>query len=212
MPNYQAQRYAQLLRDNPTVRRFLNLIGWAEGADYNTGYAQRQISDLSRFPYQACAFNRNGSVNTSGRCSNTTTSAAGKYQFQADTWREAATALGLTDFSAQSQDLAALYLIDQKRGALPDVVSGSVTSAVRKLQNEWESFKTRPIDSIVGKWNGIGGSTSAPTQPITNGAQWQQSSADRFAPYFGAKVVTTRQRYMLAFALLLLIFIFAFAT
>ena len=70
------------------------------------------------------------------------THAAGAYQFQPGTWREAAAACGLTDFSPESQDTAAVFLIT-RRGALEAVQSGDLKTAYAKLRTEWQSIALR---------------------------------------------------------------------
>nr|WP_263013070.1 glycoside hydrolase family 104 protein [Ancylothrix sp. D3o] len=67
--------------------------------------------------------------------------AAGKYQFLKPTWDELATKLQLSDFSPQSQDLAAVQLIKQA-GAYQDIVAGRFDDAVFKLAPIWASFPT----------------------------------------------------------------------
>lgn len=201
MPNYQAQQLAGLL-DNPNVKKFLNLIGWAEGADYNVGYGGRRIDSLAWHPYPQRAFST-----SNGK----TTSAAGKYQFIRGTWDEDARILGLSDFSPRSQDIAALYEI-QKKGALQDVINGNVTSAVLKTKNVWESFVKRPLQSIVAKFNGgipatSGGASGTINVDFTSP---MQKSYDDFNQFVGKGLISNEQRYMLAFAILVLIFIFAF--
>jgi muramidase (phage lysozyme) len=59
-----------------------------------------------------------------------TSTAAGAFQFLSRTWDECAKALGLTDFSPASQDLAAVFLIDRRK-ALDDVLAGRFDEAVR---------------------------------------------------------------------------------
>ncbi len=112
---------------NASVRAFLDMIAWAEGADYdslvNRGRFNHALTDLSWHPH----INVNGST------------AAGRYQFLADTWEEAAAALNLPDFSAHSQDLAALYLID-RRGGLQQVLNGDLDGAIRAVRREWASL------------------------------------------------------------------------
>jgi len=199
--NYTAQQYANLIRSNPYVRKFLDTIGWAEGADYTTGFGGRRIDSLAWHPYPQGAF-RHGS---------STTSAAGKYQFQRGTWERAARSLGLTDFSPQSQDIAALYLVDKDGGALSDVAAGNVTSAVLKTRGIWESFVVRPLQSVIAHFNGSGSSNNGGAVNVKYGDNPLQPSFDRFNDYLGVKVVTPQQRYMFAFVLLIIIFIFAFA-
>jgi lysozyme len=65
--------------------------------------------------------------------------AAGAYQINRPTWVRARDALGLQDFSAESQDAAAQWLIAQ-RGALEDLKAGRLADFVRKCRNEWASL------------------------------------------------------------------------
>lgn len=69
------------------------------------------------------------------------TTAAGAYQITESTWGGCSRALGLTDFSPESQDLAAVYLIDGRK-ALSDVLAGRVESAIDKLGQEWASLSS----------------------------------------------------------------------
>jgi muramidase (phage lysozyme) len=79
------------------------------------------------------------------------TSAAGAYQFMAavpgkvktDTWGECVRALGLTDFSPQSQDLAAVFLIDRRK-ALAAVLAGRLYDAIALCNREWASLPGSP--------------------------------------------------------------------
>lgn len=71
--------------------------------------------------------------------------AAGAYQLIRPTWNGCKRALALPDFSPESQDKAALYLI-QQRGALDDVKAGRFDDAVAKCSKtatrpaEWASL------------------------------------------------------------------------
>jgi muramidase (phage lysozyme) len=65
--------------------------------------------------------------------------AAGRYQFLKRTWDNCVRALGLTDFSAHSQDLGAVYLI-LKRGALNEVLQGRIAEALYLCRKEWASL------------------------------------------------------------------------
>lgn len=81
------------------------------------------------------------------------TSAAGAYQFMAvsplpngsgrstrvDTWDRLRAKLNLPDFGPQSQDRAAVELIDEA-GALLDVYAGRFDDAVRKVRQVWASL------------------------------------------------------------------------
>ena len=65
--------------------------------------------------------------------------AAGAYQINKPTWNRISAKLQLTDFSPESQDLAALELIREK-GALADVAAGRVDLAVSKVRKIWASL------------------------------------------------------------------------
>lgn len=85
----------------PEAQGFLNTIASGEsGGDYHKLYGGGQFKDDSQFP------DWGGVQLPSGEM----THAAGRYQFQPGTWKEAADALGLKDFSPQSQDKAAWWL------------------------------------------------------------------------------------------------------
>jgi muramidase (phage lysozyme) len=67
------------------------------------------------------------------------TSAAGAYQFEVATWNGLGGAPNYGDFSAQSQDQAALDLIAQC-GALDAIDSGDIPAAVAKVGSQWASL------------------------------------------------------------------------
>lgn len=66
-------------------------------------------------------------------------SAAGRYQIIHPTWVEIKELLGLKDFSPESQDLAALKLVE-RRGALDEVEEGRITRAIHLCRKEWASL------------------------------------------------------------------------
>ena len=102
---------------NARLQVYLDLIGESEGADYTTKLGGGQLDSLATYPGV-----------TSGR-----------YQFRPGTWGDAAAAIGLTDFYPQSQDLAAVYLIN-RAGALGNVMSGNYAAAMQQLAPTWASF------------------------------------------------------------------------
>jgi lysozyme len=68
------------------------------------------------------------------------TTAAGAYQITATTWDTVIQpALHLPDFTPESQDMAAVYLLKHRR-ALDDVMAGRFGAACGKLQQEWASM------------------------------------------------------------------------
>lgn len=74
---------------------------------------------------------------------NVNSSAAGAYQFLSRTWDECKSRMGLPDFSPESQDKAAVYLI-RRRKALDDVMAGRIKEAIEKCAKEWASLPGSP--------------------------------------------------------------------
>lgn len=92
--------------------------------------------------------------------------AAGAYQIIRPTWVRLRDALGLADFSAASQDAAAVELIRQ-RGALQDVRAGRFAAAVSKCRNEWASLPgnyarqgQRSMDQLIAAYTAAGGNVA----------------------------------------------------
>ena len=98
-----------------------------EGANYNTMFGGGTF-DTSK------GWKHPDKVITSGGYSS---SAAGRYQFLTPTWELAAKALNLKDFSPESQDKAALYLM-KKRGVNPSKPLSE--RDIYKLGGEWASL------------------------------------------------------------------------
>ncbi|MEQ9937797.1 glycoside hydrolase family 104 protein [Pectobacterium polonicum] len=127
---------------DPNARSYLDAISRAEGTSgymnsgYNTMFGGGQISSLSDHPRQLKDFQQ-----TDGTWNKT--SAAGRYQFTQKSWDEAAAALGLNDFSPQSQDMAALWLI-QRAGQLDNVLNGDFMTATNNLGGVWASLPSSP--------------------------------------------------------------------
>ena len=113
--------------DDPNVRAFLDMIGYAEGATYNTLFGGGTFDSFYDHPRTV--------VNKSGYKS----SAAGKYQIIRKTWDDVAPKIGAQDFLPATQDAAAIYLI-KRRGALDDVIAGRFTAAIQKVRKEWASL------------------------------------------------------------------------
>ncbi|WP_255219021.1 glycoside hydrolase family 24 protein [Paraburkholderia kururiensis] len=120
---------------NSNVQAFLKMIRVGEGTagpnGYRTFFGGSLFTDMSRHP------------NVAHTAGGYTSTAAGAYQMLYSTWTEAAAACGLTDFSPQSQDIAACWLI-KRRGALADVQNGAVDTAIGKCNREWASLAGSP--------------------------------------------------------------------
>lgn len=122
---------------SPRVRAFLRLIREGETSQgeiaYRTIVGGGQFEDFADHPRQLVSLPSLG-VNST---------AAGAYQFLARTWDGCAKYLGLPDFSPESQDLAAVYLI-AGRNALQDVLNGDLDAAIDKCRLEWASLPGSP--------------------------------------------------------------------
>ena len=122
------------------VQAFLAMVrttetGTAGPSSYTTIAGGGQLQSLATYPVIGTTLMINGRP--------VTTHAVGAYQFMPATWNDAASALGLTDFSAASQDLAAVWLI-KRRGALADVQNGDLVAAIQKCNKEWASLPGSP--------------------------------------------------------------------
>lgn len=132
-PQARSQPTAQP-QANPeaNVKKFLDFLGRAEGADYNTIVGGSKFSDFRAHPRVIGLTTKEG-----------TSTAAGKYQIVGSTYDAVAPKLGIRDFSPDSQDKIAVELIRQK-GALEDVRNGNFDAAVGKLGNIWASLPSSP--------------------------------------------------------------------
>lgn len=125
--------------NSPNMQAFLYMISKSEGANYRTlvhkGTNNMAIKSLAKHPRTIVKTDLRGRPLPSNIWSN----AAGRYQILGSTWDGCVRALGLTDFSEHSQDLAAVYLI-YTHGALDEVLSGNTTKAISLCRKEWASF------------------------------------------------------------------------
>ncbi len=148
---------------NVNVQAFLRVIREGESGQDNLAY--RVINGGDHFPAPPWQHPwPDGTPTTQGG------KAAGAYQFLPSTWKRVADALDLPDFSPDSQDLGAVYLI-AGRGALQDVIAGNLVAAISKLRDEWVSLPAMGLKRAQDTFIGYGGSytpqapTQAPTAP-----------------------------------------------
>jgi muramidase (phage lysozyme) len=123
---------------HPNIAAFLRAIRLGEGTSDEDGYRRIVGGELFsappwRHPEKRVWIPRYHLYST----------AAGAYQMLSRTWAEMAVEYDLSDFSPQSQDLAAVGLI-VRRGALDDLISGDVGEAIRKCKYEWASLPGAP--------------------------------------------------------------------
>jgi len=129
-------------RPVPSLDQLLSAIRLVEGTSgadgYHTLYGGQLWEDLSDHPYKLgwegvplsdaqCA--------RAGRSPGCRSWAAGAYQFNKATWDDAAAGAGLVDFSPESQDQAAAWLL-AKVGAL----GVPAADAVRAMATRWDGF------------------------------------------------------------------------
>lgn len=119
--------------DDPTVQAFFEAIRKAEGGAPNRIVGGGTFTDYSHHP------NRVGLVGPAGP-----STAAGSFQITATNWRRIAPILGLTDFAARNQLLAALYLFNEK-GGLDSLLAGDVEGAIRAAGRDWAAIPGSPL-------------------------------------------------------------------
>lgn len=127
----------------PQQRAALNTIRMAEGTYH--GGSERGYGTMfggGQFDW------RKGHPDRVVRSGGYASAAAGAYQFMPRTWAGAAKALGLKDFSPESQDRAAIYLA-QRRGV--DLNRPLDAAALNKLAPEWASLPTTSGKSYYGQ-------------------------------------------------------------
>jgi lysozyme len=94
---------------------------------------------------------------------NKISTAAGKYQILKRSWLEGKEALGLKDFSPDSQDKWATWKIKQ-RGALDEVEKGAIRDAILLCRKEWASLPgsnygqhENKMEKLISLYVGFGG-------------------------------------------------------
>jgi muramidase (phage lysozyme) len=125
---------------------FLNAIAGPESnGEYNRMFSQ----DGPKYFQSFADHPRSSSVIRTGPNAGKVSSAAGKYQFLSGTWDEAAAALGLTSFSPENQDRAALWLASRDyqkqtgRDLMTVLRSGNIPAIIaakRMLTGTWEGL------------------------------------------------------------------------
>lgn len=125
------------------VRKFLDFLGEAEGADYNTVVGGSSFTDYTKHPNIVGLRTKEGP-----------STAAGRYQITKTTYDDFAGRLGITDFSPESQDKIALAII-QQQGALDDVRQGNFQTAIEKLGNRWASLPSSPYSQPKKSWEWV---------------------------------------------------------
>ncbi|MFT3665578.1 glycoside hydrolase family 104 protein [Piscinibacter sp.] len=159
----------QAMRTNANLPAFLDAIMWSEGtareADpYRVCYGYRHtIVSLADHPAVTGEWKGEDISKLGPQYVGKVSTAAGAFQIIRATWLGAKRALGLADFSAESQRAAATWLI-KRRGALDDIERGDLQAAVDKCAAEWASLPgstsgqpQRKFDQFADAYSSAGG-------------------------------------------------------
>lgn len=130
--------------ENANLQAFLTMIRNAEGTAGRDGYMMLFGGTL----FGSFADHPRIKITAKSGSRSITSTAAGAYQILERTWDEAARALSLPDFSPESQDVAAAWLI-RRRGALRDAMEGRLDAAIAKCAKEWASLPGSPYGQPV---------------------------------------------------------------
>tara|TARA_R100001082_G_C4329190_1_gene144803 strand:- start:118 stop:750 length:633 start_codon:yes stop_codon:yes gene_type:complete len=142
-------QFLKQFRDTTQGRNLLRAIRYAEGTDlynregespYTTLYGGGQFTSFDKHPDQLVIGGK-GSPNST---------AAGAYQFKPSTWKEAQQALGLKDFSPESQDLAALFEANRR---MEGFGGGRDIGGLSYLR--YNDFDKDVMDNLAGAWAAI---------------------------------------------------------
>lgn len=155
------------------IAAMMKTIRQSEGTDsagdpYRVCYGYRHtIASLADHP--AVTGEWRGETLSDTMCANAgfgpgcVSTAAGAYQIIKPTWLRLKSKLGLTDFSAASQDAACVQLL-RERGALPALEQGRFADAVYAARKEWASLKgagygqgERSIEWLTARFTDAGG-------------------------------------------------------
>ncbi len=134
----RAGRITALEDADPRILAFLDTIAHAEGGEYDNIFGGSRFSGTGDHPRQV--------VNAGGYSSD----AAGRYQFLSTTWDEVAGGMGLSDFSPESQDLAAIEYMRQ-RGVTNYILNDDIDGALNKAAPIWASLPTAAGNSYYGQ-------------------------------------------------------------
>jgi tape measure domain-containing protein len=180
------------LREDPRIKAMLDTIAKAEGtgASYNMQFGGGKFSDMSDHPNEAITRKMGGKSITS--------TAAGRYQFLNRTWEGLEKQLGLPDFGAKSQDLAAIQLM-KSRGMIDPILKGDPGTAFTKGNREWASLPgspygqpTKPAETLTTAYNAAlekYNATAAATAPVVNSLSTALDTAKQKLLEFGAGII-----------------------
>jgi muramidase (phage lysozyme) len=150
--NFNKNSAPELLVTERHIRAFLDVLAFTEGTGNNygkvvngtvisapfnpelVGKVNVSITDFSRHPNILVRLN-----------ASLKSTAAGRYQFLKSTWDE----LGMPNFNAASQDIAAVKLM-KRRGMITPLLANELRTAVTNGAPEWASLPTAAGGSFYG--------------------------------------------------------------
>jgi muramidase (phage lysozyme) len=184
LPNAGAQTAnasvtAEALVHDPRVKAMLDLLSFTEGTGTDYGKVVEGLVLTSPY-YPELVGKRNVSVTNLSRHpdilvqvdATLKSTAAGRYQFLKSTWD----GLGMSDFSAVSQDIAAVKLM-QRRGMIAPLLAGDLDQAVYKGAPEWASLPIVTGGSYYG---------GQPARTIIEIRRVYQAALQKYSPVAGA--------------------------
>ncbi|WP_295375629.1 glycoside hydrolase family 104 protein [uncultured Pseudacidovorax sp.] len=173
----QQQNQQPAFSVNANVQAFLQAIKACEGTagqpdPYRVCFAYSHvISDLSDHPAVTGEWSgvrlSDAQCKGAGQPAGCVSTAAGAYQITRTTWRDVRPKLGLPDFSAASQDAAAVELL-RRCGAYARLAAGDLAGAVRAARGTWASLPganyagqgMRSMAQVQAWYSGAGGYTA----------------------------------------------------
>jgi muramidase (phage lysozyme) len=120
-----------LLR-HPNMQAFLKAIALAEGGGYDFRYGA--VHGRRNDPWRFSDYSTHPGAGRGGKVT-----AAGMYQITRPTWREMGARMGLSDFSPETQDLAAVEIL-RTIGADADILRGDLEAALDKASRRWAAL------------------------------------------------------------------------
>jgi muramidase (phage lysozyme) len=147
---------------NANVKAFLGAIAEAEGGDYNLMFGGVKGKKNDKWRFSDDSTHPGAGIDGS-------TTAAGMYQINKATWKEMSARMGLSDFSAETQDLIAVELLDAER-AIHALIQGDVDAALMSASKRWAALPQGPgkagrykqpymkYDEFIGVYKRLGGS------------------------------------------------------
>lgn len=125
------------------VKAFLAAIGDAEGGDYNLKYGG--VKGRKNDKWSFTDYSTHPGAGADGK-----TTAAGKYQINKETWKEMGAKVGLTDFSAHTQDILAVEILRTIK-VIDSIEAGKLDSALSVASYRWAALPQG--NGLPGRYN-----------------------------------------------------------